>query len=151
MDFNRPITYQVAGGTTIDFNSIGASEVTTTSPRGGYKVLSANFNAVPIIGYIDKRALRDGVDAADTYLGTRSLNIVCGVFGTSTGDLGDKVQAELLTLEVSDLRGRRVYHANKEHVNGFREEIDLTQEAEGVYMLRVSDGERNAYIRVLRK
>lgn len=95
MDFNRPITYQVAGGTTIDFNSIGASEVTTTSPRGGYKVLSANFNAVPLIGYIDKRALRDGVDAADTYLGTRSLNIVCGVFGTSTGDLGDKVQAVL--------------------------------------------------------
>ena len=95
MDFNRPITYQVAGGSTIDFNSIGASEVTTTAPRGGYKVLSASFDAVPLVGYIDKRALRDGVDAADTYLSTRTLNIVCGVFGTSTGDLGDRVQAVL--------------------------------------------------------
>lgn len=95
MDFNRPITYQTAGGSTIDFNSIGASEVTTTAPRGGYKVMSANFNAVPLIGYVDKRALRDGVDAADTYLGTRTLTIVCGVFGTSTGDLGDRVQALL--------------------------------------------------------
>ena len=95
MDFNRPITYQVAGGTTIDFNSIGASEVTTTAPRGGYKVLSAQFNAAPFVGYVDKRALRDGVDAADTYVGTRSLSIVCGVFGTSTGDMHDRIQALL--------------------------------------------------------
>lgn len=65
--------------------------------------------------------------------------------------VGDKVQAEVLTLEVSDMRGRIIYSANKERVNGFREAIDITQEAEGVYMLRVSDGERNAYIRILRE
>jgi hypothetical protein len=95
MDFNRPITYQTAGGNTIDFNSIGASDVTTPAPRGGYKVLSARFNEAPLVGYIDKRALRDGADVADTYLGTRTLSIVCGVFGTSSGDLGDKIQGFL--------------------------------------------------------
>ena len=95
MDFNRPITYQIAGGSTIDLNSIGSAEVTTSAPLGGYKVLSASFNEVGLVGYMDKRALRDGVDAADTYLGTRTLSIVCGVFGTSTGDLGDKIQALL--------------------------------------------------------
>ncbi len=121
MDFNRPITYQVAGGTTIDFNSIGASEVTTTSPRGGYKVLSANFNAVPLIGYIDKRALRDGVDAADTYLGTRSLNIVCGVFGTSTGDLGDKVQAVLDAMRPIP----RTYDADYGFFNNFNDFLNI--------------------------
>lgn len=95
MDFNRPITYQVAGGTTIDLNSIASSDVTTPAPRGGYKVLSARFNQTPLVGYVDKRAVKDGIDVADTYLGTRSLSIVCGVFGTSTGDLGDKIQAFL--------------------------------------------------------
>lgn len=95
MDFNRPITYQVAGGTTLDLNSIAVSDVTTPAARGGYKVLSARFNETPLIGYLDKRALRDGIDVADTYLGTRTLSIVCGVFGTSTGDLGDKVQSFL--------------------------------------------------------
>jgi len=95
MDFNRPITYQVADGTTLNFNSIAASDVTTPAPRGGYKVMSARFNETPLVGYIDKRALRDGVDVADTYLGARSLSIVCGVFGTSTGDMHDKVQALL--------------------------------------------------------
>ena len=95
MDFNRPITYQVAGGSTIDFNSIAISDVTTPAARGGYKVLSARFNEAPLVGYVDKRALRDGADIADTYIGTRTLSIVCGVFGTSSGDLGDKIQAFL--------------------------------------------------------
>ena len=95
MDFNRPITYQLGDGTIIDFNSIAASDVTTSAPRGGYKVMSARFNEVPMVGYIDKRALQDGVDVGDSFLAMRSMSIVCGVFGTSTGDLHDKV-TELL-------------------------------------------------------
>ena len=95
MDFNRPITYQLASGSTFDFNSIAASDVTTPSPRGGYKVMSARFNEIPMVGYIDKRALQDGVDVGDSYLAMRSMSIVCGVFGTSTGDLHDKVTALL--------------------------------------------------------
>lgn len=95
MDFNRPITYQLASGSTLDLNSIAASDVTTPAPRGGYKVMSARFNEVPMVGYIDKRALQDGVDVGDSFLAMRSLSIVCGVFGTSTGDLHDKVTALL--------------------------------------------------------
>jgi len=91
MDFNRPITYQLGDGTTLDLNSIAASDVTTPAPRGGYKVMSARFNEVPMVGYIDKRALQDGVDVGDSFLAMRSMSIVCGVFGTSTGDLHDKV------------------------------------------------------------
>ena len=92
MDFNRPVTYQLADGTTINLNSIAVSDVTTPAPRGGYKVMSARFNETPLVGYVDKRALQDGVDVGDTFLAMRSLSIVCGVFGTSTGDLHDKVQ-----------------------------------------------------------
>lgn len=95
MDFNRPITYQLGDGTTIDLNSIAASDVTTPAPRGGYKVMSARFNETPLVGYVDKRALQDGVDVGDTFLAMRSISIVCGVFGTSTGDLHDKVQGLL--------------------------------------------------------
>ena len=95
MDFNRPITYQLGDGTTIDFNSIAGSDVTTPAPRGGYKVMSARMNETQTVGYVDKRALQDGVDIGDSYLAMRSVSIVCGVFGTSTGDLHDKVQGLL--------------------------------------------------------
>jgi hypothetical protein len=93
MDFNLPITYQIAGSSTINLNSIAASEVTTTAPLSGYKVLSANFGDVALTGYVDKRALHDGVDAADAYLGTKQISIVCGVFGSSMADFHDKIQA----------------------------------------------------------
>lgn len=93
MDFNLPITYQIAGSSTINLNSIAASEVTTSSPLSGYKVLSASFGDVALTGYVDKRALHDGVDAADAYLGTKQLSIVCGVFGSSIADFHDRVQA----------------------------------------------------------
>ena len=95
MDFNLPITYQIAGSSTINLNSIAASEVTTSSPLSGYKVLSATFGDVTMTGYVDKRALHDGVDAGDTYLGTKTLSIVCGVFGSSIADFHDRVQALL--------------------------------------------------------
>jgi hypothetical protein len=93
MDFNLPITYQIAGSSTINLNSIAASEVTTSSPLSGYKVLSASFGDVTMTGYVDKRALHDGVDAADAYLATKQLSIVCGVFGSSIADFHDRVQA----------------------------------------------------------
>jgi hypothetical protein len=95
MDFNLPITYQIAGSSTINLNSIAASEVTTSSPLSGYKVLSATFGDVQLTGYVDKRALHDGVDAGDAYLGTKTLSIVCGVFGSSIADFHDRVQALL--------------------------------------------------------
>jgi hypothetical protein len=95
MDFNLPITYQIAGSSTINLNSIAASEVTTSSPLSGYKVLSATFGDVTLTGYVDKRALHDGVDAGDTYLGTKTLSIVCGVFGSSIADFHDRIQALL--------------------------------------------------------
>jgi hypothetical protein len=93
IDFNLPITYQIAGSSTLNINSIGASEVTTAGPRSGYKVMSAVFGETPAVGYVDKRALHDGVDAGDAYLTTKSLGIVCGVFGSSIGDFHDKLQA----------------------------------------------------------
>jgi hypothetical protein len=93
MDFNLPITYQIAGSSTINLNSIAASEVTTSAPLSGYKVLSASFGDVQLTGYVDKRALHDGVDAADAYLGVKQLSIVCGVFGSSIADFHEKIQA----------------------------------------------------------
>lgn len=95
MDFNLPITYQIAGSSTINLNSIAASEVTTTSPLSGYKVLSVNFGETGFTGYVDKRALHDGIDAADTFVGAKPISIICGVFGSSIADFHEKIQAVL--------------------------------------------------------
>jgi hypothetical protein len=64
---------------------------------------------------------------------------------------GVDVQADELTIEVLDARGRLVIKHRQEFViNGFKQQIDLTGEAEGVYMVKISDGERTTYKRVVR-
>ena len=64
---------------------------------------------------------------------------------------GMETQAEELTIEVSDARGRLVVrHRHQFVINGFKQQIDLTNEAEGVYVVKISDGERTTYKRVMR-
>ena len=65
---------------------------------------------------------------------------------------GFETQAEELTIEVSDARGRLVVkHTRQFVINGFKQQIDLTGEAEGVYVVKISDGERTAIKRVMRE
>ncbi|MEZ4777087.1 MAG: T9SS type A sorting domain-containing protein [Bacteroidia bacterium] len=65
---------------------------------------------------------------------------------------GLDIQAETLTIEVSDARGRTIMKQVENHVfGGFKYRFDLTQHAEGVYVVKISDGERTAYKRIVRK
>ena len=71
-----------------------------------------------------------------------------GTFYVSSQNL----QAEALTIEVTDARGRVVFQQVLTHVfGGFTQPVDLSAEAEGVYNIRISDGTNSATKRVIRK
>lgn len=93
MDFNSPIYINTASGGTLNLNDIGSSELTTSlGMRSGYKVLAASVGESNAVGYVDKRAVDDGIDIGDSYLGGRQVAMVIGVFGSSLSDFHSKVQ-----------------------------------------------------------
>jgi hypothetical protein len=96
MDFNNPVYIDQPNGTSkLNLNSISASELTTSTAvaRSGYRVLASSFGDSSATGYVDKRAVDDGLDFGDAYLGGRQIMVVVGVFGSSLGDYHSKVQA----------------------------------------------------------
>jgi len=93
MDFNSPIYINTASGGTLNLNSIAASDVTTSlGMRSGYKVLASSIGEANAVGYVDKRAVDDGIDIGDAYLSGRQVVLVVGVFGSSLGDFHSKIQ-----------------------------------------------------------
>jgi hypothetical protein len=81
----------------IAFNGHTASGVSHT-PAGasyGVNIEEAQFSDAEVVGYLDKAALRDGIDAGDVYLGRRVLNIRAAVLGSSKGDGFDRLQGFL--------------------------------------------------------
>lgn len=64
-------------------------------PLDGTQINEIAFSNVEAFGYLDKRALDDGLDAVDVYTGGRSVNIEAAVFGSTEGRLWDNL-ADLL-------------------------------------------------------
>ncbi|MEL6650352.1 MAG: T9SS type A sorting domain-containing protein, partial [Bacteroidota bacterium] len=62
-----------------------------------------------------------------------------------------ELQAENLRIEVYDAKGALIYRQQLGRVNGFEQQIDLSQQPEGVYTVKISDGSRNAVKRVIRE
>lgn len=97
MDFNSPIYIDTASGTTspLNINNIASSDVSSSLgyARSGYKVMTAVFGNSDASGYIDKRAVDDGLDFGDAYLGGRQVAFVVGVFGSTLEDYHSKVQS----------------------------------------------------------
>jgi PKD repeat protein len=66
--------------------------------------------------------------------------------------VADEFQSEELSIEVTDVRGRLVYIESQRNVfGGFQIRVDLSGEAEGVYQVKISDGTRTAYKRVVKE
>ncbi|MEM6261584.1 MAG: PKD domain-containing protein, partial [Bacteroidota bacterium] len=60
------------------------------------------------------------------------------------------LEGRAISLQLTDMRGREVFVYNEPAgANELRQEIDLGDQAEGVYLLRVSDGERTVYRKVV--
>lgn len=85
MDLSKPISY----------NSLSVNTHTRTSggvPMSGYAVDEVDTSEVEVAAYLEKKALSDGIDASDVYLGRRRIAMIVTVFGSTKGDFWDKTQ-----------------------------------------------------------
>lgn len=88
MDLGKPVTYNGLSLNTVVRAGGGA-------PTSGYLVERIAPEPSPPSGYLEKSALRDGLDAGDVFLGGRSLGLIVTVFGSTAGDFWDKTQGLL--------------------------------------------------------
>lgn len=87
MDLLRPIRYR---GFT--FNDV---PLQVTGPRsvGGCTVQSVKLGDVDVAGYTEKRALGTGKDASDVFKGGYRFTIIGTLYGSSRGDLYDRLHS----------------------------------------------------------
>lgn len=86
MDLSGTITYNGLTATT-------PAAVAGGGARDGYLVESADITAIDVSQYLDKRAVKDGLDAADVYLGGRHAHLIVSVMGSSKGRMWDNLEA----------------------------------------------------------
>ena len=111
----RHTVVSIPSSTTFTYNSTGISEASTAVTAGiavklesinineladvrggprtvtGFKLEQVNYNTANIEGYVDKRALRDGLDYTEPYLSARTMQINLGVYGETLGDFWDQM------------------------------------------------------------
>jgi hypothetical protein len=111
----RYVVLSVPSSTTFTYESVGISEASTAVTAGisvkldslnlneladvrggpktvtGYKLEQVNYNTANIEGYVDKRALRDGLDYTEPYLSARTIQMSVGVYGETLGDFWDQM------------------------------------------------------------
>lgn len=74
------------------YNGFTFTEPTLTAGRAtasGAQIDKISFGGVVGASYLDKRALDDGLDAVDVFLGGRNVNILSTVYGDSAGEAFD--------------------------------------------------------------
>ncbi len=86
MDLSLPISYN---GLTIG-NALTAAAAGT--PSSGIIANEVNVSPADVVGYTDKRATMDGIDAADVYLGARRVDATLTAFGATEGEMWDNIQ-----------------------------------------------------------
>jgi hypothetical protein len=86
VDLSAPIIY----------NSLTISGNTVTSggaPMTGAAIDRINVSDIDVAAYLERRALTDGLNASDVYLGGRRVVIDAGVFGSTIAHGWDQLQA----------------------------------------------------------
>lgn len=89
MDLSQPISYN--GLTT------GLTTAAGGTPTSGVSVTRVTYNNIGADAFFDKRALQDGLDASDVYLGGRTIELDMAVYGTSQGEAWDQAQRVMRT------------------------------------------------------
>ena len=83
MDLSLPISYN-------GLTASGISAATAGAPQAGIVFESVDPSGVDVRQYTDNRATQDGLDAADAYLGGRTIQIFAAVYGSTLGDMWDR-------------------------------------------------------------
>ena len=82
-------------GGSVTYNGLSLNTVTRTAggvPTSGYLIERFSPDPPPPTAYLEKRALADGLDASDVFLGGRTFNLIVTAFGSTAGDFWDKAQ-----------------------------------------------------------
>ena len=94
MDFNREI--KIATGTAtsayLNLNSITTAP-TVGTPFSGYVLESVAYANAGVSGFMDSIAQRDGAEANIALLGARQIQLIVQVYGSSSADFYDKLNA----------------------------------------------------------
>jgi len=101
MDFTKPVRiYTSTTGNYVDLNSL-ATTLRGPKPITGFRVDQVAYNTSQVRGYLDQRALRDGVDYTEPFLGARPVQIAVSVYGETLGDFWD--QCDILSKALSPM------------------------------------------------
>jgi hypothetical protein len=94
VDFNREIKIATGSATSayLNLNSITTAP-TVGTPFSGYVVESVAYANAGISGFMDSLAQRDGAEANIALLGTRQVQLIVQVYGSSSADFFDKLNA----------------------------------------------------------
>ena len=85
MDLSSPIIYN-------GFTAAGLTNLSGGRGSVGTVIESVNLSNISADAFLEKRALQDGMDASDVYLGARTVEIVAGVYDSSEGAAWDRLQ-----------------------------------------------------------
>lgn len=91
MDLSRSVVYR-------GLNLNGAGQPNPQDRLYGIQIARAQMGNVPGVGWTEKRALGDGVDASDIFLGARRVLLEGFIYGRSRAEMFDLQQALLTTL-----------------------------------------------------
>jgi len=94
VDFNREIKIATGSATSayLNLNSITTAP-TVGTPFSGYVVESVAYANAGVSGFMDSLAQRDGAAANIALLGTRQVQMIVQVYGSSSADFFDKLNA----------------------------------------------------------
>ena len=90
MDFNKPVKIYTSATEYVDINSL-ADMKRGPKPITGFKLDQAGYESSPVRGSLDQRALRDGVDYTEPFLGARQVQLAVSVYGETLGDFWDQM------------------------------------------------------------
>jgi len=100
MDFTKPVRIYTSTTEYVDINSL-ATTLRGPKPITGFRVDQVAYNTSQVRGYLDQRALRDGVDYTEPFLGARPVQIAVSVYGETLGDFWD--QCDILSKALSPM------------------------------------------------
>jgi hypothetical protein len=87
-------------GLAISYNGLQINTETTQAgglAASGYRVEQITVSPIDVVQKIDKRALQDGLDAQDVFLGGRHISAIVTALGSTQGDFWDRAQVLLST------------------------------------------------------
>lgn len=91
MDLTRAVAYRGFNLNDVDLSA-------PAGPIAGCSVEAAKYSEVRAVGYLEKRARDDGMDSGDVYLSARPFMLRGHIYGTSRGNLFDRVDALVAAL-----------------------------------------------------